>query len=194
MSYDYGLALDLWECKQIKFLMGCLHTWTNRNLLGWVQFFALALFIYWSPDKDVDCTCCCDLILKWFISMEAWKHLVRSNWGRRGQRFRPADRNQVLLVLCCELYCCCLLSSRYTIAPSRIMLFNWNLFNYMLFWFYPLALICSSQCMLHVLASNFVLGLSRCLWTLTYAAFALSCKSLWIKASAKWLNVNVPGE
>ena len=62
-----------------------------------------------------------------------------------------------------ELYYCCLLSTTYTLALSRNMLSNYNLFNYMLFWFYPLALICFSQCMLHVLASNFVLGLSRCL-------------------------------
>ena len=74
----------------------------------------------------------------------------------------------------------------------RFILFNCDLFNYMLLCFFPLALICFPQCMLHVLAAHNVLGLSRCLWSLTYALKALSWKSFWIKASAKWINVGLP--
>ena len=58
----------------------------------------------------------------------------------------------------CELYYCCLLSSRYTLALLRIMLFNLNVFNYMLLWLHPLALLCLSQCMVHVLATRNVFG------------------------------------
>ena len=47
---------------------------------------------------------------------------------------------------------------RYTLALLRFMLFNCNLSNYMLVWFFPLGLIWFSQCMLHVLATRNVWG------------------------------------
>ena len=92
-----------------------------------------------------------------------------------------------------ELYYCCLLSHRYTLALLRLMLCNCNLFNYMLLWFFPLALICFSQCMLHVLATRNVFGAISLFMIIDLCTFckALSCNSLWLKASAKWIHVNV---
>ena len=64
------------------------------------------------------------------------------------------------------------------------MLFNCNLFNCMLLWFFPLALIWFSQCMVHVLAARNVWV--SLLWSVTYALLYSSLLEVALdKASAK---------
>ena len=69
---------------------------------------------------------------------------------------------------------------------------NCNLFNYMLLWFFPLALIWFFTTYASCLGYPQCLGQSRCYdqWPMHFCK-ALSWKSVWIKASAKWINVNV---
>ena len=103
-------------------------------------------------------------------------------------------RDLLLLLVSCNWFKMIVLAVKYfTVACFlqvhsctylRFMLFNCNLFNYMLLWFFPLALIWGfSQCMLHVwLPAMF--GDISLLWSVTYAL-------LLMLSSAKWIHVNV---
>ena len=66
----------------------------------------------------------------------------------------------VTLTTCtrCELYYCCLLSSRYTLALLKIMLFNCNLYIVHALLVIPIGTYLFSQCMFHVLATRNVFG------------------------------------
>ena len=92
----------------------------------------------------------------------------------------------------CEIYYCCLLFSTGTLLHFwGSMLFDCNLSNFMLLWFFHWFLF-GFHNVCFMFGYPQCLGLSRCYvqWAMHFCK-ALSWKSLWIKASAKCINVNV---
>ena len=75
----------------------------------------------------------------------------------------------------CKIYCCCLLSYRYTLALLRLLCFL-PIGTYLLITMYA-----------HILATHNVFGAISLFMIIDLCTFckALSCMLLWIKASAK---------
>ncbi len=45
--------------------------WTKKGFIGKLLQFCCCLFGCWWSDKDTDCNCCVNCILKWFTSLES---------------------------------------------------------------------------------------------------------------------------
>ena len=89
-----------------------------------------------------------------------------------------------------KYFYCCLLFYGALLHFLRFMLFNFNSFNYMLLWFFPLALILGFHNVCFMFGYPQCLGLPRRYdqWPIHFCK-ALSWKSLWINVSAKRIHV-----